>query len=176
MVTQTNHQITKYAAENIWHGDLFMNGKNLHGKNHTGWFSDHHSRNSTIITSSGQVKESQYFIPTYNWTLTPIPNWTCSVVTISPFDAQLPSTWQTNCANLSTRLQSPTRKGCWLQSSSVYPHDEDLKDAWSQNLTVHKHSNFFRRDELRRNLVSDYKLFEQTLLNTCATCVPFDSP
>ena len=30
-----------------------------------------------------QVKESQYFIPTYNWTLTPIPNWTYSVVTIS---------------------------------------------------------------------------------------------
>ena len=24
--------------------------------------------------------------------LIPIPNWTCSVVTISPFDAQLPST------------------------------------------------------------------------------------
>ena len=76
----------------------------------------------------------------------------------------------------STRLQSPTREGYWLQSSSVHPHDEDLEDAWSQNPMVHKHSNFFRRDELRRNLVSDYKLFEQTLLNTCATCVPFDSP
>ena len=36
-----------------------------------------------------QVKESQYLIPTYSWTLTPIPNWTCSVVTISPFDARL---------------------------------------------------------------------------------------
>ena len=36
-----------------------------------------------------QVKESQYLIPTYSWTLTPIPNWTYSVVTISPFDAQL---------------------------------------------------------------------------------------
>ena len=42
-----------------------------------------------------QVKESQYLIPTYSWTLTPIPNWTCSVVTISPFDAWLPSTWLT---------------------------------------------------------------------------------
>ena len=32
----------------------------------------------------------------------------------SPFDAQLPSTWLTNCANPSTRLQSPTKKvvGC----------------------------------------------------------------
>ena len=32
----------------------------------------------------------------------------------SPFDARLPSTWLTNCADLSTRLQSPTKKvvGC----------------------------------------------------------------
>ena len=37
-----------------------------------------------------QVKESQYLIPTYSWTLTSIPNWTCSVMTISPFDAWLP--------------------------------------------------------------------------------------
>ena len=54
-------------------------------------------------------------LPTYSWTLTPIPNWTCSVVTISPFNARLPSTWLTNCADPSTRLQSPTREedvGC----------------------------------------------------------------
>ena len=37
-----------------------------------------------------QVKESQYLIPTYNWTITPILNWTCFVVTISPFNARLP--------------------------------------------------------------------------------------
>ena len=123
-----------------------------------------------------QVKESQYLIPTYSWTLTPIPNWTCSVVTISPFDAQLPSTWLTNWADLSTWLQSPTREGCWLQNSSIHPHNEDQEDAWSQNPTVHIHSNFFKRDELGWNFVSDYKLLEQTLLNTCATCVHFDSP
>ena len=98
-----------------------------------------------------QVKESQYIIPTYSWTLTPILNWICSVVTISPFNARLPSTWLTNCADPSTQLQSPTREGCWLQSSSVYPHDEDQEDAWLQNPTVHKHNNFFRRDELGQN-------------------------
>ena len=27
MVVKTNHQITKYAAENKWHGDLFTNGE-----------------------------------------------------------------------------------------------------------------------------------------------------
>ena len=53
-------------------------------------------------------------LPTYSWTLTPIPNWTCSVVTVPLSDAWLPSTWLTNCADPSTRLQSPTKKtvGC----------------------------------------------------------------
>ena len=123
-----------------------------------------------------QVKESQYLIPTYSWTLTPITNWTCFVVTISPFDAWLPSTWLTNCADPSMQLQSPTREGCWLQSSLIHPHDDDLEDAWLQNPTVHKHNNFFRRDELGRNFVSSYKLLEQTLLNTCATYVHFNGP
>ena len=27
MIAQINHQTTKYAAENKWHGDLFMNGE-----------------------------------------------------------------------------------------------------------------------------------------------------
>ena len=77
--------------------------------------------------------------------------------------------------NLNTRLQSPTREGCWLQSSLVHPDDEDQEDAWSQNPMVHIHSNFFKKDELAQNFVSGYKLLEQTLLNTCATCVTFDN-
>ena len=91
-----------------------------------------------------QVKESQYLIPTYNWTLTPIPNWTCSVVTISHFQCTVPSTWLTNCTDSNTRLQSPTREGCWLQSSSIHLENEDHEVAWSQNPTVYKHSSFFK--------------------------------
>ena len=49
-------------------------------------------------------------LPTYSWTLTPIPNWTCSVVTVPLSDTRLPSTWLTNCADPSTQLQSPTKK------------------------------------------------------------------
>ena len=35
-------------------------------------------------------------------------------MTVPPFDTRLPSTWLTNCADPSTRLQSPTKKivGC----------------------------------------------------------------
>ena len=42
-------------------------------------------------------------------------------------------------------------------------------DAHTQQL-LHKN------DELGQNFVSGYKLLEQTLLNTCATYVPFDGP
>ena len=38
MVAQTNHQITKYAAENKKHDDLFTNGKNLTAKTPPGDF------------------------------------------------------------------------------------------------------------------------------------------
>ena len=61
-----------------------------------------------------QVKESQYLIPTYSWTLTPTPNWTCSVVTISHFQCTAPSTWLTNCVDPNTRLDHQLEKevGC----------------------------------------------------------------
>ena len=76
--------------------------------------------NSLLSQQAFTSKGIQYLIPTYNWTLTPIPNWTCSVVTISPFQCTTPSTWLTNCTDPSTWLQSPTIEGCWLQSSSVH--------------------------------------------------------
>ena len=115
------------------------------GKNSTRWFSGHHSRNSTIITTSGYKQGIPSTLPTYSWTLIPIPNRTCSVVTVFLSDAWLPSTWLTNCADPSTRLQSPIWKDCWLQSSSIHPHDENQENAWSQNPKVQIHSNFSKK-------------------------------
>ena len=74
------------------------------------------------------------------------------------------------------RLQTPTREGCWLQSSSVHSHNEDQEDAWLQNPTVHKHNNFFRRGELGQNFVSGHNLLEQNFLKAYATCELFDGP
>ena len=93
------------------------------------------------VTSKGTPST----LSTYSWTFTPIPNWTCSVVTVPLSDARLLSTWLTNCVDPSTQLQSPIWKDCWMQSSSVHPHDEDQEDALSQNPTVQIHSNFFKR-------------------------------
>ena len=74
------------------------------------------------------------------------------------------------------RLQSPTREGCWLQSSLVHPNDEDQEDAWSQNPMVYKHSNFFKTDELGQILFPLTICLNKLLLNTCATCVHFNGP
>ena len=62
------------------------------------------------VTSKGILS----ILPSYSWTLTPIPKWTCSIVIVPFSDARLPSTWLTNCTDPSTRLQSPTKKivGC----------------------------------------------------------------
>ena len=81
--------------ENKWYCDLFTNEEKPNSKNPIGWFSGHHSRNSNIITTSGYKQGIPSTLPTYSWTLTPIPNQTCSVVTISLSDAWLPSTWLT---------------------------------------------------------------------------------
>ena len=93
-----------------------------------------------------QVKKSQYLIPTYSWTLTLIPNWTYSVVTISHFQCTTPSTWLTNSMHGSLyTAYSTTWERCWLQSSLVHQYDEDHETPWLQNPTVYKHNSFLNR-------------------------------
>ena len=149
-----------------------MNREKSNGKNPIGWFSGHHSRNSTIITISSYKQGIPSTLPTYNWTLTSIPNRTCSVVTVPLSDAWLPSTWLTNCADPSTRLQSPIWKDCWLQSSLVHSHYEDQEDAWLQNPTVQIHNNFFKRKRWTKSRTSSlvtiaWTEFAQCLCNLC---------
>ena len=89
-------------------------------------------------------------LPTYSWTLTPIPNWTCFAVIVPLSDARLPSTWLTIARILVRDFNNTNWEDCWLQSSSVHPHDEDHEDAWSQNPTVQIHNNFFKRKRWTR--------------------------
>ena len=100
--------------KNKWHGGLFTNGENLTAKIPSDDFQV--TTPETLLLSQQTVisKEIPSTLLTYSWTLIPIPNWTCSVVTVLLFDAWLPSTWLTNCTDPNTRLQSPTKKvvGC----------------------------------------------------------------
>ena len=148
MVVQTNHQQTKIVVENKRHGDLFTNGEKPNGKNPIEWFSGHHSRNSTIITTNGYKQGIPSTLPTYSWTLTPIPNRTCFVVTVPLSDARLLSMWLT-VARIPVRdFKTPIWKDCWLQSSSIHPHDEDQEDAWSQNPMVQNTQQLLQEREM----------------------------
>ena len=110
-------------------------------------------------------------------TITPIPNWTCSVVTISHFQYTAPSTWLTNCMDPSTRLQSSTREGYWLQSSSIHHTIKikkmlDHKTQWYTNTATSSQERW-----IRANSVFSHNLLEQTfaqhLCNLCPLWRPF---
>ena len=83
----------------------------------------------------------------------PIPNWTCSVVIIPPFNARLPSTWLTNCADPSTWLQSPTKKvvGCKILQ---FIHMMKIKKMLSNKTVWCTYTTTFsrERDELGQEL------------------------
>ena len=110
-----------------------------------------------LLLSQQAVTSKRISVPHTNLQLNPYPNtqlnffcsdnfsfW-CMAPSTWLTNCTDPSTWLTNCIDPSMRLQSPTREGCWLQSSLVHPNTEDQEDAWSQNLTVYIHSNFFTR-------------------------------
>ena len=147
------------------------------GKNPTGWFSSHHSRNFTIITTSDYKQGIPNTLPTYSWTLTPIPNRTCSVVTVPLYDAWLPSTWLTVvripvhglllCTNPSTWLtpQQPFDCCSWFAAASHRNTNKifnvGARDfAWLQNPKTYKKCNknfFFCRRRLefqKKNLIN----------------------
>ena len=122
-----------------------MNGENLTAKIPPGDFQvptpETPLLSQQVVTSKGISST----LPTYSWTLTPKPNWTYSVVTVPLSDAQLPSTWLTVSWIPVYDFNNTNWEDCWLQSSSVHPHDEDQEDIWLQNPTVHIHNNFFKR-------------------------------
>ena len=93
---------------------MFTNEENLTAKTPPSDFQVTTPKTLLLSQQTVTSKGIPSTLPTYNWTLTPIPNWTCFVVTIPLSDERLPSTWLTNCADPSTQLQSPTKKvvGC----------------------------------------------------------------
>ena len=132
----------------------------------TWWFVYEWEKNLTAKTPSGDfqvttletpllsLKRLQARNPKYltNLQLNPYPNtqsdWFCSES--FPFWCTTPSTWLTVAWILVRDFKTPIWKDCWLQSSSVHPHNEDQEDAWSENPTVQIHSNFFKRKRWTR--------------------------
>ena len=126
-------------------------GKNLTAKTPSGDFQVTTPETPLLSQQAVTSKGIPSTLPTYSWTLTQIPNWNCSVVTVPLSNAWLPSKWLT-VARIPVRDFNNTNwEDCWLQSSSVHPHNEDQENAWSQNPTVQIHSNFFKRKRWTRS-------------------------
>ena len=87
-----------------------MNGENLTTKTPSSDFQVTTPGTPLLSQQAVTSKGIPSTLPTYSWTLTLIPNWTCSVVKVPLSDARLPSTWLTSYADPSTRLQTPTKK------------------------------------------------------------------
>ena len=124
-----------------------------------------------------QVKESQYLIPIYSWTLTPISNWTCFVVTISHFQCMAPSTWLTNrCTDPSMWLTHQLEKdvGCKvLQFIHMMKIKKLLgyKTLWRTNITASS------RERWTRAYISGHNMLATTSATTFAsTCIKCDDP
>ena len=108
-----------------------------------------------------QVKESQYLIPTYSWTLIPIPIWTCSIVIISHFQCMSPSTWLTNLmCGLQYAAYSPTWERYWLQISSVHHMMKITKLIGYKTLQCTNIATSSRKRWTRVNSFSGHNLHE----------------
>ena len=113
-----------------------------------------------------QVKKSQYFIPTYSWTLTPIPNWTCSIVTISSFQYTALSMWLTNSIRGSQyATYSPTWERCWLQNFSVHHMMKITKLLRYKTLQRTNTAASSRERWTRANFVSSHNLHEHNFVS-----------
>ena len=98
-----------------------------------------------------QVKESQYLISTYSWTLTSIPNWTCSVVTISPFQCTAPSTWLTDwCMKPSTWLTTNLRRMLAAKFFSSSTRWRSRSSLVTKSYNVQTQRLLEKKDELRQ--------------------------
>ena len=132
---------------------MFTNGKNITIKTPSGDFQVTTPETPLLSQQAVTSKRIPSTLPTYSWTLTPIPNWTCSVVTVSLFNARHTSTWLTNCVEPSTRLQTPTKK---VASCKVlqFIHTMKIKKMLGHNTLRYKYTatSLRERDKLGQEL------------------------
>ena len=129
------------------------------------------------LLSQQAVTSKGISIPYINLQLNNYPNTQLDLFCSDNFSFCItPSTWLTNYADPSMRPQSPTREGCWLQSSSVYHTMKIKKMLGYKTLQCTNTATSTQERWTRANSLFGHNLFEQTLLNTCVTYVNFDGP
>ena len=115
-----------------------------------------------------QVKESQYLIPTYSWTLTTISKWTCSVVTIS-LQCTAPNMWLTNCVDPSMRLDHQLKKDVGCKVLQFITRWRSWSCLVTKPYGVQTQQLLQEKDELGQILSPITICINKTLLHTCGT-------
>ena len=147
VVTQTNHQLNKYAVENKVDTVIcFRMGKTYMAKTPLGDFKVTTSENSLL--SQQAVTSKRISVPYTNLQLNHYPNTQLDLFCSDnlSFQCMTSSTWLTNSMRGSQyAAYTPTWEECWLQSSLVHQHGIDHETPWLQNPTAYKCSSFLKR-------------------------------
>ena len=92
--------------------------------------------------------------------LPPIPNWTCSIVTISPFQCTAPNTWLTNCADPSTQLDHQLEKNVGYKVHQFIQTMKNTKLLGHKTLWCTNTATSSEERQTRANSVSSHNLHE----------------
>ena len=147
-------------------------GKNLTAKIPPGDFQVTTPETPLLSQQAVTSKGIPSTLPTYSWTFTPIPNWTCSIVTVLLSNAWLPSTWLTIVWIPVRDFKTPTKKivGCKVLQ---FIHTMKIKKIFGHKTLQCKYTatSSRERDELGQEpcLRSQFAWtkFAQCLCNLC---------
>ena len=134
------------------------------------------------LLSKQAVTSKRITIPYTNLQLNPYPNTQLDMFCSDnlSFQCTAPSTWLTNCTDPSTRIDPSTRLDQQLKKDvgcKVLQFIQMMKIKKMLGYKILRCTNTATSSQewwTRANSVSGHNLLEQTLLNTCETCVTFD--
>ena len=149
-------------------------GKNLTAKTPPGDFQVTTLETPLLSQQAVSSKGIPSTLPIYSWTLTPIPNWTCSVLTILLSDTWLPSTWLTVMRIPIRNFKTPTEK-IVVCKVLQFIHTMNIKKMLGDKTLRCKYTatSSRERDVLGQEPCLRSQFAWKSLLNAYATCVQF---
>ena len=154
---------------------MFTNGDNLMTKTPSGDFQV--TILKTPLLSQQAVISKRIIVPYTNLQLNPYPN-----TQLDLFCSNNSSFWCTTPKYVTNQLRGSQyaisitnlRRLLVAKFFSLYQRWRSSRCLITKPNGAHTQQLFHKNDELEQNFVSGHNLFEQILLNTCATCVLFD--
>ena len=155
---------------------MFTNEENFQGKTPPSEFKVTTLENPLL--SKQVVISKRIPVPYTNLQLNhyPIPNWTCSVMTISHVHCTTLNTWLINCADPSTQLNHELEKNVGCRVFQFITRWRSRNSLVTKPYGVQTQQLLQKKDELGQVLSLITICINKTFLHTCVTCVTFDGP